>query len=56
MTTPPTESNNSLSLGLEKLTGWKLEDAKAQFSEVVRLARDKSPQRITLQCEGKMPL
>ncbi len=27
--------------------GWKLEDAKARFSEVVRLAREKGPQRVT---------
>ncbi len=29
------------------LRGWKLEDAKARFSEVVRLAREKGPQRVT---------
>ena len=28
---------------------WKLEDAKARFSEVVRLARDVSPQRVTVR-------
>ena len=27
---------------------WKLEDAKARFSEVVRLARDGGPQRVTV--------
>lgn len=28
---------------------WKLEDAKARFSEVVRLARSEGPQRVTLR-------
>jgi prevent-host-death family protein len=36
---------------LESLHGWKLEDAKARFSEVVRLARDSEPQRITVRGE-----
>lgn len=26
---------------------WKMQDAKAQFSQVVRLAREKGPQRVT---------
>ncbi len=30
---------------------WKLEDAKARFSEVVRLARSKGPQRVTYRGE-----
>ena len=29
------------------LTAWKLEDAKARFSEVVRRARTEGPQRVT---------
>lgn len=29
--------------------GWKLEDAKARFSEVVRLARSEGPQRVTVR-------
>lgn len=29
--------------------GWKLEDAKARFSEVVRLARTEGPQRVTVR-------
>ena len=29
--------------------GWKLEDAKARFSEVVRLARDEGPQRVSVR-------
>ncbi|EXL02094.1 MAG: type II toxin-antitoxin system prevent-host-death family antitoxin [Pseudaminobacter sp.] len=28
---------------------WKLEDAKARFSEVVRYAREQGPQRVTLR-------
>lgn len=28
---------------------WKLEDAKARFSEVVRRAHDEGPQRVTLR-------
>jgi antitoxin Phd len=28
--------------------GWKLEDAKARFSEVVRRARSEGPQRVTV--------
>lgn len=31
------------------LPAWKLEDAKARFSEVVRLARERGPQRITVR-------
>lgn len=34
---------------LENLRTWKLEDAKARFSEVVRLARDSEPQRVTVR-------
>lgn len=29
------------------LPAWKLEDAKARFSEVVRSARERGPQRVT---------
>ena len=29
--------------------GWKLQDAKAQFSEVVRRARTEGPQRVTVR-------
>lgn len=28
---------------------WKLEDAKARFSEVVRMARERGPQRVTVR-------
>jgi prevent-host-death family protein len=30
-------------------TAWKLEDAKARFSEVVRRARAEGPQRVTVR-------
>lgn len=32
---------------LASLHAWKLEEAKARFSEVVRLAREEGPQRVT---------
>ncbi|MGI4958989.1 MAG: type II toxin-antitoxin system prevent-host-death family antitoxin [Janthinobacterium lividum] len=28
---------------------WKLEDAKSRFSELVRLARERGPQRVTVR-------
>ena len=31
-----------------ELPSWKLEEAKARFSEVVRLARERGPQRVTV--------
>lgn len=30
-------------------TAWKLEDAKARFSEVVRLAQSEGPQRVSVR-------
>ena len=36
---------------LDRYPDWKLEDAKARFSEVVRLAREQAPQRITVRGE-----
>lgn len=30
-------------------SSWKLEDAKARFSEVVRLARERGPQKVTVR-------
>ena len=49
--------NTSLKLGtsakrvgtLKKLNHWKLEDAKARLSEVVRLAEAKGPQMVTVR-------
>ena len=51
MTGLPKASNNDSSFSLGDLKGWKLEDAKARFSEVVRLARENAPQRITVRGE-----
>jgi prevent-host-death family protein len=40
----------SKATGRRRLTGrWKLEDAKARFSEVVRHAREDGPQRVTVR-------
>ena len=39
------------SSSLDPYPNWKLEDAKARFSEVVRLAREQTPQRITVRGE-----
>lgn len=36
---------------LDRYPNWKLEDAKSRFSEVVRLAREQTPQRITVRGE-----
>jgi len=33
----------------DRYRAWKLEDAKAQFSEVVRRARSEGPQRVTVR-------
>ena len=34
--------------GLSQLPAWKLEDAKARLSELVRVARERGPQRVTV--------
>ena len=34
--------------GVRSNARWRLQDAKAQFSEVVRRARDHEPQRVTV--------
>src|SRR5436190_5100648 len=36
-------------LGREGSQSWKLEDAKARFSEVVRRAQSEGPQRVTVR-------
>jgi antitoxin Phd len=36
---------------LDQYPHWKLEDAKARFSEIVRLAREQVPQLITVRGE-----
>jgi antitoxin Phd len=35
--------------GAPPRAGWKLEDAKARFSEIVRRARSEGPQRVTVR-------
>ncbi len=40
---------NSKISGLRRLETWKLEDAKARLSEVVRLAGTKGPQLVTIR-------
>ena len=34
---------------VKRYKGWKLEDAKARFSELVRRARTEGPQRVTVR-------
>ena len=46
-----TQSEDLTMASLENLRAWKLEDAEARFSEVVRLARDGEPQRVTVRGE-----
>lgn len=38
---------NAKRTAVRHLRAWKLEDAKARFSEVVRRARQEGPQRVT---------
>ena len=35
--------------GAKRYRGWKLEDAKARFSELVRRAQSEGPQRVTVR-------
>jgi antitoxin Phd len=44
---PKTRGKNTSAL--PTANSWKLEDAKARFSEVVRLARSEGPQHITVR-------
>jgi prevent-host-death family protein len=44
-----TRSGLAPARGPTKAPAWKLEDAKARFSEVVRLARTEGPQRVTVR-------
>lgn len=46
-----TQPDNLSTRSLENFHAWKLEDAKARFSEVVRIARDSKPQRVTVRGE-----
>jgi antitoxin Phd len=45
----PASAKRSPTLGLSRLETWKLEDAKARLSEVVRLAGTKGPQLVTIR-------
>jgi prevent-host-death family protein len=49
MSSSVSQSQNPCPSPLSELQTWKLEDAKARFSEVVRLAREHQPQRITVR-------
>lgn len=51
MTSAPHSRNRKRGGGGRSLAtgGWKLEDAKARFSEVVRLARSEGPQRVSVR-------
>ena len=40
------------SLPPQRDAGWKLQDAKARFSELVRRARTEGPQRVTVRGRG----
>ncbi|MEO0804625.1 MAG: type II toxin-antitoxin system Phd/YefM family antitoxin [Cyanobacteria bacterium J06642_2] len=44
-----THNSTALTPAPSSFPCWKLEDAKARFSEVVRLARDRQPQRVTVR-------
>src|SRR6266481_1661204 len=39
----------SPALSAKRYRGWKLEDAKARFSELVRRAQSEGPQRVTVR-------
>ena len=49
MTSFAVPSPHSVAPGLDSLQTWKLEDAKARFSEVVRLAQGENPQLVTVR-------
>ena len=53
---PKTAANNSRrtnrSAGAARSTGWKFEDAKARFSEVVKFALNEGPQHVTTRGGG----
>ncbi|MEM9009001.1 MAG: type II toxin-antitoxin system prevent-host-death family antitoxin [Cyanobacteria bacterium P01_F01_bin.86] len=51
MSLEPTDRVSQTDAQLKQFADWKLEDAKARLSEVVRLARHTEPQRITVRGE-----
>lgn len=48
---PPLHPERSHTGQPPRSLGWKLEDAKAKFSEVVRKARSEGPQRVSVRGE-----
>jgi prevent-host-death family protein len=44
-----TEVSGKTRQAIASVGTWKLEDAKARFSEVVRLARSEGPQRVSVR-------
>jgi antitoxin Phd len=46
--THPRTAKNSVKTAHDLLPAWKLQDAQAHFSQVVREAREQGPQRVTL--------
>jgi len=46
--THPSPAKRSTKTAHRPLPAWKLQDAKAHFSQVVREAREQGPQRVTL--------
>lgn len=44
-----TQNPNPEKMALEDFPCWKLEDAKARFSELVHLARESKPQRVAVR-------
>lgn len=51
MSVGPVSPQDTSTAPLNELKTWKLEDAKSRFSEVVRLAKQTEPQRITVRGE-----
>ncbi|MEO0532482.1 MAG: type II toxin-antitoxin system Phd/YefM family antitoxin [Cyanobacteria bacterium P01_A01_bin.123] len=51
MSSESTHLSEQLAAQLEQFPDWKLEDAKARLSEVVRQAKHTEPQRITVRGE-----
>jgi antitoxin Phd len=50
MDRPAEHTKTKMATGRRAQPGrWKLEDAKARFSEMVRLAREEGPQRVTVR-------
>jgi prevent-host-death family protein len=48
-TKPPPSSERRRSSPASRPSSWRLEEAKARFSELVRLARAAGPQRVTVR-------